>query len=70
MMVFRICLFIINIRYVRVKKDKGTDYVLRWKSKGAYTSKPKQLYTAFLHSIKLSEYKIGTKFDKGSFTVE
>ena len=31
----------INILYVRIKKDKGSDYVLSWKSKGVYTSKHK-----------------------------
>ena len=31
-----------------LKKDKGTDYVLSWKSKGVYNSKLKPLYTAFL----------------------
>ena len=46
------------------KKDKSTDYVLSWKSRRVFSSKPKQLYTAFLHGIKLSEHRIGTKFDK------
>ena len=32
--------------------------------KRVYNSKLKPLYTAFLHSIKLSEYRIGLKFDK------
>ena len=44
-------------------KDKDTDYVLSWKSKGVYSSKLKPLYTAFLRSIKLSEYRMGIKFD-------
>ena len=38
---------------LELKKDKGTDYVLSWKSKGVYNSKLKPFYTAFLHSIKL-----------------
>ena len=45
---------------LELKKDKGTDYVLSWKSKGVYNSKLKPFYTAFLHSIKLSGYRIGT----------
>ena len=53
-----------------LKKDRGTDYVLSWKSKGVYNSKPKPLYTAFLHSTKLSEYRIGITFDKDSLDVE
>ena len=47
------------IWYVRVKKDKGTDYVLSWKSKGVFTSKRKPLFNSFLHNIKLSGYKVG-----------
>ena len=55
---------------LELKKEKGTDYVLSWKSKGLYTSKLKPLYTAFLHSIKISGYKVGIKFDKDPLTVE
>ena len=39
---------------LEIKKGKGTDYVVSWKSKGAYTSKLNPLYTAFLHNIKIS----------------
>ena len=49
---------------LELKKDKGTDYALSWKSKEVFTSKFKPLYTAFLHSIKFSGYKLGIKFDK------
>ena len=52
------------------KKTKDTDYVLSWKSKGLFNSKLKTLYTAFLNSMKLSEYRIGIKFDKYSLAVE
>ena len=55
---------------LELKKDKGTYYVLSWKSKGVYTSKLKPLYSAFLHSIKLSGYKMGIKFDKDPSAVE
>ena len=34
------------------------------------TSELKPLYTDFLHSIKLSEYRIGIKFDKDPLTTE
>ena len=47
-----------------LKKDRGTDHILSWKSKEVYNSKLKPLYTAFLHSIKLSGYRMGIKFDK------
>ena len=46
-----------------LKEDKGTDHVIGWKLEGVYTSKLKPLYAAFLHSIKLSGYRIGTQFD-------
>ena len=47
-----------------------TDFVLSWKSKGVYNSKLKPLHTAFLHSLKLSEYKMRIKFDKDPLTVD
>ena len=50
-------------------KDKGTDYVLSWKLNGVYNSKLKPLYTAFLHSIKLSGYKMGIKFLKDPLAI-
>ena len=53
-----------------MKKDKGTDYVPSWKSKGVYNSTLKPLYTAFLYSIELSEYRMGIKFDKDPWAVE
>ena len=55
---------------IELEKDKGTYYVLSSKSKGLFTSKLKPLCTAFLHSIKLSEYKVKTKFNKDSLAVE
>ena len=39
---------------LELKEDKSTDYVADWKLKEVYTSKP--LYTASLHSIKISGY--------------
>ena len=62
-MVFKICL-------LELRKDKGTDYVLSWKSKGVYTSKIKPLYTYFLHNIKLSGFKVKIKFNKDPLAVE
>ena len=38
--------------------------VLSWKLRGVFNSKLKPLYTAFLHSINLSDYRIAIKFDK------
>ena len=36
---------------LKLKKDKGTDYVPSWKSNGVFNSKLKPLYTGFLHNI-------------------
>ena len=52
------------------KKDKDTDYIFSWKSKGVYNSKLKRWYTAFLHSLKLSGHKMGIKFDKDPLAIE
>ena len=53
-----------------LKKEEGTDYVGSWKSKGYYNSTLKSSYTAFLHSMKLSGYRIGLKSDKDPLAVE
>ena len=55
---------------VELKRDKGTDYVLSWKSNGLYNSKLKPLHTASLNSIKLTGHKIGIKFNKDPLAVE
>ena len=55
---------------LELKKDKSSDYALSWKSKGVFNSKLKPLYTAFLHSMKLSEYRTGIKFDKDPVAAE
>ena len=49
---------------------KFTDYVFSCKSNRVFNSKLKPLYTAFVHSVKLSEYGIGIKIDKDPSTVE
>ena len=53
-----------------LKKDRDTDYLLSWKSKGVYTSKFKPLYTAFFHSIKFSRHKVGIIFDKDPLVID
>ena len=62
MMFSRICFFI--------NHHKVTDYVLSCKSKEVYSSELKPLYTAFLHSVKISGYNVGIKFDKDPLAVE
>ena len=49
---------------------KSSDYVLSWKQNEIFNSKPKPSFTAFLNSIKLSEYRIGIKLDKDPLAVE
>ena len=44
--------------------------VVTWKSKGVYNSKLKSLYTAFLRSIRFSEYIIVIQFDKDLLAIE
>ena len=56
---------------LELKKDKGTDYVLSWKSNRVKSNfKLKPLYTALLHSINLSGYKMGIKFDKDPLAIK
>ena len=47
---------------LELKKEKGADYIIDWKSKGMYTSKLKPLYTAFLKITKNSGI-MGIKLD-------
>ena len=55
----------------KLKKNKGVDYVLSWKLNGVNNSKLKKpLYTAFLHSVKMFEYRMGIKFDKDPLAVQ
>ena len=55
---------------LELNKNKGADYVLSGKSKGVFHSKLKSLYTIFLNSIKISEYRIGIKPDMDPLAVE
>ena len=55
---------------LELKEDKRTSYVLSSESKGVDTAKLKPSYAEFLHSIKLSRYRIGIKFDKDPLAVE
>ena len=55
---------------LELKEDKGTDYYIGWKSKGICASKLTPLYTALLHSIKLSGYRIRIQFNNSVLVVE
>ena len=59
-----------TLHTLELQKDKVNDYVLSWKSDAVYNSKLKPLCNAFLHSIRLSEYRIGIKFNKDRLAVE
>ena len=59
-----------NTYALELGKDKCTDYVFSWKSKGVFKNKFQPLYAAFLHSIKISEYRIVMKFDKEPLPLE
>ena len=63
-------MFVNQATLYTLELKKCTDCILSWKSKGAYNSKLKPLYTAFLHSMKLSGYRIEIKFDKNTVAVE
>ena len=58
-----------TLHALELKKDKGTDYVLSWKSKGVLNSKLKPLYTTFWNSIEFSEHTARIKFDKNPLPV-
>ena len=55
---------------LELKEDKGTYYVIHWESKGLYASKLTPLYTAFLHNIKHSGYKVGVQFNNSVLVLE
>ena len=70
MMVFKIFFYQPTLDTLELKKDRGSDYVLSWKSKGVFTSKFEPLHTSFLHSTDLSGYKVGIRFDKDLLPVD
>ena len=53
-----------------IKKDKGTDYLIGWESKGVYTPEIIPLHTAFLHRIKVLDIECEKKFDKDPLATE
>ena len=55
---------------IELKKEKGTDYCLSWKSNRISISKLKPFHNALLHRIKLFGYRMGIEFDKDPLVVE
>ena len=45
---------------LELRKDKGTEYVFIWESKGEYTPKLTILYSVFMYSVKFG-YKLRKK---------
>ena len=45
------CVYQLTLDTLELKKDKSTDYMPSWKSKGVYNSKLKPLSNTFLHSM-------------------
>ena len=59
-----------NILYVRVKKDKSTEYIIGCKSKGLLAYKLFPLHCAFSPNIKYLGYKIRIQFNNNPLVVE
>ena len=59
-----------TLRTLELKKDKGTDYVLSWKSDEVYNSELKRLYAVFFHCMNLSGYRMGIGFYKDPLSAE
>ena len=55
---------------LELKTDKGTEYVIGWKSKGVYYSKLVAFHGAFLPNIKDLTRKIGIQFNNAPLVVE
>ena len=53
-----------------LKVEKGTDYVIGWKSKEVYNSKLVTSHGAFLPNIKYFTRKIGIKFNNTPLLIE
>ena len=52
LMVFRVFVYQPLFNMLELKKDKGTEYVIGWKSKGVYNSKLTSWHGAFLPNMK------------------
>ena len=52
------------------KKDKGTDYVIGWKSIGLFESQLLLLHGTFLTNIRYLGYKIEMQFNNTPLVVE
>ena len=55
---------------LELKKDKSTECVIGWKSKGVYKSKLIPLHGSFLPNIKYFRNKIGIQFHRTPLVIE
>ena len=55
----------LTFNMLELKKDKGTEYIISYKSKGVYNSKFIALHQAFLPKVKYfrNNIKIGIQFN-------
>ena len=53
-----------------LKKDKNTEYIIGWKSKGIFKSKLFVLHGAFLLNMKYFRKKIGIKFNSTPLVIK
>ena len=55
---------------LKLKIDKGKEYITGWKSKGGYKSKPIALHDPFLPNVKYFGNKIGMQFNNTPLVIE
>ena len=55
---------------LELKTNKGTEYIIGWKSKGVYNSKLIALHGAFLPNIKYFKKKIEIQFNNTPLVIE
>ena len=55
---------------LELKKDKGTEYIISWKSKGVYNSKLIASDGAFLANLKYFRNKIGIQLNSTHLVME
>ena len=59
-----------TLNMLELKIDKGTDYIISWKSKGLYNSKLIALHGVFLPNIKHFGVKIGRQLNNAPLVIE
>ena len=59
-----------TFKVLELKNDKGTEYIISWKSNRWYNSKLKTLHGAFLSNAKYFGKKIGIQFNNTTLGIE